>query len=68
MNQNIFLTGGSSGIERELVLQLSKQNNVFFTYLNNYKFAKQVQNISQKKSYIFNLDLVSKKKIKYQKL
>jgi NAD(P)-dependent dehydrogenase (short-subunit alcohol dehydrogenase family) len=64
LNQNIFLTGGSSGIGRELVLQLSKQNNVFFTYLNNCKFARQVQNVSQKKSFIFNLDLASKKKIK----
>ena len=64
MNKNIFLTGGSSGIGRELVLQLSKNNNVFFTYLNNYKFAKQVQDASPKKSFIFNLDLANKKKIK----
>jgi len=64
MTQNIFLTGGSSGIGRELVLQLSKHNNVFFTYLNNYKSAKQIQDVSKKKSFIFNLDLASKKKIK----
>ncbi len=64
MNQNIFLTGGSSGIGRELVLQLTKNNNVFFTYLNNYKFARQIQDASQKESFIYNLDLASKKKIK----
>ena len=64
MNKNIFLTGGSSGIGRELILELSKKNNVFFTYLNNYKSAKDVKKQSKKKSYIFKLDLSSKAKIK----
>ena len=64
MNKNIFLTGGSSGIGRELTLELSKKNNVFFTYLNNYKSAKVIKKKSIKKSYIFKLDLSSRDKIK----
>ena len=43
MNKNIFITGGTSGIEKSLIYELAKNNyNIFFTYFNNVKEAKSI--------------------------
>jgi len=63
---NILVTGGSSGIGKELVLQLlKKKQKVIFTYFNNYKEAKIIKSkFLNNDCIIFKLNLSNYSQIK----
>jgi 3-oxoacyl-[acyl-carrier protein] reductase len=43
MNKNIFITGGTSGIGKSLILEFAKKKyNIFFTYYKNSKKARSI--------------------------
>ena len=67
MNKNIFITGGTSGIGKSLIMELAKKNyNIFFTYFKNDEEARLIlrnlQNLDVRHSCV-KMDLTKIKSI-----